>query len=174
VLDLNETAEVCRYIREGGDRNTFLARFRDAVSPGFDPDRDLAHIGLANQTTMLMSESLQVQELLRQAIVDRYGPDETAARFRAFDTICSATQDRQDAVVALLRTRRSTSCWSSAATTAATLAISREFVPKRSPRSTLPTRMLQSATTIRYRPAGGKIEVEATGWLPPLGNVSVG
>ncbi len=103
VLDLNETAEVCRYIREGGDRNAFLERFRDAVSPGFDPDRDLAHIGLANQTTMLMSESLQVQELLRQAIVDRYGPDEAAARFRAFDTICSATQDRQDAVVALLR-----------------------------------------------------------------------
>ena len=92
---------MCDYIRHGGDRDAFLARFRDAVSPGFDPDRDLEHIGLANQTTMLMSESLEVQELFRQAMTDRYGAEAAGSRFRAFDTICSATQDRQDAVVAL-------------------------------------------------------------------------
>ena len=103
VLNLEETGEVCDYIRDGGDRDAFLARFRDAVSPGFDPDRDLEHIGLANQTTMLMSESLQVQELFRQAMPDRYGARPLPSRFRAFDTICSATQDRQDAVVALLK-----------------------------------------------------------------------
>ena len=73
------------------------------MSPGFDPDRDLEHIGLANQTTMLMSESLEVQELFRQAMTDRYGAEALASRFRAFDTICSATQDRQDAVVVLLK-----------------------------------------------------------------------
>jgi len=172
---LNETAEVCRYIREGGDRNTFLARFRDAVSPGFDPDRDLAHIGLANQTTMLMSESLQVQELLRQAIVDRYGPDETAARFRAFDTICSATQDRQDAVVALLRDQAiDLMLVIGGYNSSNTCNLARICAEKVPTFHIADPECLQSATTIRYRPAGGKIEVEATGWLPPLGNVSVG
>ena len=81
----------------------FLERFGKAASPGFDPDRDLQRIGLANQTTMLMSESLRVQELFRQAMRDRYGDAGLAERFRAFDTICSATQDRQDAVVNLLK-----------------------------------------------------------------------
>ena len=102
MLNVEETNEVCDYIRHGGDRAQFLERFRDAVSPGFDPDRDLQRVGLANQTTMLMSESLEVQELFRQAMLDRYGAEALASRFRAFDTICSATQDRQDAVVALL------------------------------------------------------------------------
>ncbi len=60
VLDREEAADVCRYIREGGDREAFLARYAEAASPGFDPDRDLARVGLANQTTMLMSESLDV------------------------------------------------------------------------------------------------------------------
>jgi 4-hydroxy-3-methylbut-2-en-1-yl diphosphate reductase len=103
VLNLEETAEVCDYIRRGGDRARFLDRFGHAASRDFDPDRDLQRIGLANQTTMLMSESLQVQELFRQAMEDRYGKDGLAGRFRAFDTICSATQDRQDAVAALLK-----------------------------------------------------------------------
>ena len=72
------------------------------MSPGFDPDRDLARIGLANQTTMLMSESLEIQEKMRLAMRDRYGEAALRDRFRAFDTICSATQDRQDAVQRLL------------------------------------------------------------------------
>jgi len=60
-------------------------------------------VGLANQTTMLMSESLEIQEMLRAAMQDRWGPEALAGRFRAFDTICSATQDRQDAVLRMLR-----------------------------------------------------------------------
>ena len=87
------------YVRRGGDRGAFLARFRDAVSPGFDPERDLQRIGLANQTTMLMSESLDIGEMLNAAMLERYGEQDRAAHFQAFDTICSATQDRQDAVV---------------------------------------------------------------------------
>jgi 4-hydroxy-3-methylbut-2-enyl diphosphate reductase len=62
----------------------------------------LDRIGCANQTTMLMSESLKIGDMLRAAMADRYGPDQLAARFRSFDTICSATQERQDAVVELL------------------------------------------------------------------------
>ena len=72
------------------------------MSPGFDPDVHLQRIGCANQTTMLSSESLEIGEMFRAAMRDRYGDAELASRFRAFDTICSATQDRQDAVLALL------------------------------------------------------------------------
>ena len=72
------------------------------MSPGFDPDRDLERIGCANQTTMLMSESLEIGEMLRAAVKDRYGEAALPHHFRAFDTICSATQERQDAVIALL------------------------------------------------------------------------
>ncbi len=102
VLDREEAQIVCNYIRHGGDAPAFLARFGEAVSPGFDPDRDLERIGCANQTTMLMSESLEIGQMLGAAIADRYGQAEVARHFRAFDTICSATQERQDAVLALL------------------------------------------------------------------------
>ncbi|HTM24689.1 MAG TPA: 4-hydroxy-3-methylbut-2-enyl diphosphate reductase [Vicinamibacterales bacterium] len=102
VLDRGEAAAVCEYIRHGGDRGSFLARFGGASSPGFNPDTDLARIGCANQTTMLMSESLEIGEMFREAMRDRYGETDLASHFRAFDTICSATQERQDAVEALL------------------------------------------------------------------------
>ncbi len=105
VLDRNETQSVCDYIRGKGDRRRFLEQFSRAVSPGFDPDVHLQRIGLANQTTMLMSESLQIGEMIRQAMADRYGAEALNDHFRAFDTICSATQDRQDAVVDLLKER---------------------------------------------------------------------
>ena len=102
VFDRAEANLVCDYIRHGGDRNAFLAWFGHAASDGFDPDRDLQRIGLANQTTMLMAESLEIGEMFRVAMLDRYGEAGMPSRFRAFDTICSATQERQDAVIALL------------------------------------------------------------------------
>jgi 4-hydroxy-3-methylbut-2-en-1-yl diphosphate reductase len=106
VRDEAEADRVCRFIRGGGDEDAFIASFGEAVSPGFRPSAHLQRIGCANQTTMLMSESLAIGEKLRQAIADRYGPDELSARFRAFDTICSATQERQDAVQGLLDEQR--------------------------------------------------------------------
>jgi 4-hydroxy-3-methylbut-2-enyl diphosphate reductase len=175
VLNLEETARVCDYIRNGGDRDQFLSHFANAVSPGFDPDRDLAHVGLANQTTMLMSESLRVQELFRQAMAGRYGADELATRFRAFDTICSATQDRQDAVVSLLKERpidlmlviggyNSSNTCNLARICAETVPTFHIADPE----------CLESAQAIRFRPAGGKGEIRATGWLPAEGDLSVG
>jgi 4-hydroxy-3-methylbut-2-enyl diphosphate reductase len=106
VLDRAEAAIVCEFIRHGGDTRAFLARFGAATSAGFDPARDLERIGCANQTTMLMSESLEIGEMFRQAMIDRYGAAGIESRFRAFDTICSATQERQDAIVALLGNQR--------------------------------------------------------------------
>ena len=102
VFDREEAQLVCDYVRGGADRDAFLARFSKSASDGFDPDRDLCHIGLANQTTMLMSESLEIGEMLKAAMLARYGAPALPAHFEAFDTICSATQDRQDVVVALL------------------------------------------------------------------------
>jgi len=106
IRDKTEADYVCRYIADGGDREDFLLRFRKGMSPGFDPDRHLERIGLANQTTMLSSESLQIAEMIRVAMVRRYGEPSLPERFYSFDTICSATQDRQDAVVGLLREAR--------------------------------------------------------------------
>ncbi len=102
VLDMAETEEVCRYILGDGDRASFLTRFADAVSPGFDPDRHLERIGMANQTTMLSTESMAIANRVREAMRERWGEAGLEGRFRSFDTICSATQDRQDAIKALL------------------------------------------------------------------------
>jgi 4-hydroxy-3-methylbut-2-enyl diphosphate reductase len=175
ILDRTEAEEVCAYIRGHGDRETFMARFGKAVSAGFDPDRDLGHIGLANQTTMLMSESLDVQELFRQAMTDRYGTEAVGSHFRAFDTICSATQDRQDAVVVLLKEKpidlmiviggyNSSNTCNLARMCAAQVPTFHIADPE----------CLESADAIRYRPAGGKSEIRATGWLPAGRDVSVG
>jgi 4-hydroxy-3-methylbut-2-enyl diphosphate reductase len=103
VLDLNETDYVCDYIRNGGDKQAFLTKFKDAHSPDFDPDRDLVRIGVANQTTMLRGETEEVQRRLSRAIADRHGADQLPAHFRVFDTICGATQERQDALTVLLK-----------------------------------------------------------------------
>jgi 4-hydroxy-3-methylbut-2-enyl diphosphate reductase len=102
VLDLTEAELACDFIRHGGEAAAFADRFGGSTSPGFDPTRHLGRIGCANQTTMLMSESLTIGEMFGRAMIDRYGETEAKDRFRAFDTICSATQERQDAVVQLL------------------------------------------------------------------------
>jgi 4-hydroxy-3-methylbut-2-enyl diphosphate reductase len=175
VLNLDETRIVCDYIRQGGNRDEFLARFRDAVSPGFDPDRDLEHIGLANQTTMLMSESLEVQELFRQAMTDRHGPDALSSRFKAFDTICSATQDRQDAVVALLRDKPvDLMIVIGGYNSSNTCNLARICADRVPTFHIADPHCLESADLIRHRPAGGKGEVQATGWLPVGKDLSVG
>jgi 4-hydroxy-3-methylbut-2-enyl diphosphate reductase len=71
VYDHDEAGYVCEYIRRGGDRDEFLGRFGKAISPGFDPDVHLRHVGLANQTTMLSSESMEIGERFRAAMRDR-------------------------------------------------------------------------------------------------------
>ena len=101
VRDMAETEIVCDYIENGGDAPTFLARFQEAVSAGFDASIHLQRLGVANQTTMLSSDSLAIAARLRESIKRRFGEAELENRFRSFDTICSATQERQDAVVEL-------------------------------------------------------------------------
>jgi 4-hydroxy-3-methylbut-2-enyl diphosphate reductase len=175
VLDRAETGIVCDYIRDGGDRASFLAQFGVAASPGFDPDRDLQRIGVANQTTMLMSESVEVGELLRAAMRDRYGEAELDAHFQAFDTICSATQDRQDAVVALLAERKlDLMIVIGGYNSSNTCNLARLCATSRPTFHIADPDCLVSPAEIHYRPVESRTEVTATGWLPPAGPVTVG
>ena len=102
VRDMSEARLVCDYIEGRGDHRALVARFASAMSPGFDPDRDLVRVGVANQTTMLSGESLAIAAEVSKSMVKRYGEGSLAEHFRTFDTICSATQERQDAVLKLI------------------------------------------------------------------------
>jgi len=113
VLDLAEAQMVCDYILAGGvaaadpaeraaAREAFMARFAKASSPGFDPERDLTRLGVANQTTMLKSETEEIGRLFERTMLQRFGPAELGEHFLAFNTICDATQERQDAMFALV------------------------------------------------------------------------
>ncbi len=103
VFTLAETDYVCSYIVNGGSKTEFLSRFKGAYSEGFDPDLHLQSIGVANQTTMLRGETEEVQRRLKNAMIAKYGEDQLNQHFRFFDTICGATQDRQDALGKLLQ-----------------------------------------------------------------------
>jgi 4-hydroxy-3-methylbut-2-enyl diphosphate reductase len=103
VFNLAETDYVCDYILNGGDKAAFLEKFKGAYSEGFDPSLHLKAVGVANQTTMLRGETEEVQRRFRAAMEKKYGATDIANHFRFFDTICGATQDRQDALEKLLR-----------------------------------------------------------------------
>ncbi|MFO1496855.1 MAG: hypothetical protein U1G07_00405 [Verrucomicrobiota bacterium] len=102
VFTLAETDYVCDYITRGGNKAEFLEKFKGAYSAGFDPDVHLQAVGVANQTTMLRGETEEVQRRIRAAMAAKYSDAALAQHFRFFDTICGATQDRQDALEKLL------------------------------------------------------------------------
>jgi 4-hydroxy-3-methylbut-2-enyl diphosphate reductase len=102
VFTLAETDYVCNYILNGGNKEEFLNKFKGAYSAGFDPDVHLQAVGVANQTTMLRGETEEVQRRLRTAMEKKFGAATLDRHFRFFDTICGATQDRQDALQKLL------------------------------------------------------------------------
>jgi 4-hydroxy-3-methylbut-2-en-1-yl diphosphate reductase len=166
VKDRPEAGVVCEFIRGKGTAEALLDRFREATSPGFDPERDLQKIGLANQTTMLMTESLEIQERLRSAVRDRWGEEALAERFRAFDTICSATQDRQDAVLKMLEEGGlDLMVVIGGYNSSNTQALARICAQR------LPTYHISGAdriqgATLRHRPVGAHEETATEAWLP--------
>jgi 4-hydroxy-3-methylbut-2-enyl diphosphate reductase len=103
VFDMAEARMVCELIEGRGDPAAVAAHFARAASPGFDFGRDLTRIGVANQTTMLAGESLAIAAVFRQSLARVHGDAHIGEHFRSFDTLCSATQERQDAVIELLR-----------------------------------------------------------------------
>ena len=180
VLDREEAQVVCDFVRSGGNAARFLARFGDAVSPGFDPDRDLERIGCANQTTMLMSESLEIGEMLRAAMTDRYGEAALPHHFRAFDTICSATQERQDAVLALLDTQPLDLMLVVGGYNSSNTCNLARICAERVPTFHIADpECLVSADQVRHRPVGAPSttvspEQVSRGWLPPSNPLTVG
>ena len=179
VRDEAEAQEACAFIRQGGDAAAFVARFGEAVSPGFNPREHLQRVGCANQTTMLMTESLRIGQMFREAMADRYGEAELASRFRAFDTICSATQERQDAVVSMLDAHRVDLTVVIGGYNSSNTCNLARICAERAPAFHIAEPdCLVSATAIRHRPIGAPsttvvAEIVTSNWLPG-GPVSVG
>ena len=106
VRDMEEAQLVMDYIEQNEralPNAAFRAHFAPKASAGFDPDRDLERVGVANQTTMLASESLAIAAAVGESLARRHGRERLAEHFRSFDTICSATQERQDAILKMMQ-----------------------------------------------------------------------
>ena len=179
LLDTREASLVCDFITAAhppgsAARAALLERFREACSPGFDPDLHLSRIGCANQTTMLSTESFAIGDQFRAAIRQRYGAEAEAAHFRAFDTICSATQDRQDAVLAMLAELSLDAMivigGYNSSTTCNLARICAEKVPTY---HIADPSGLVSSDEIRHRDARTKAEVVSNHWLP-AGPLTIG
>jgi 4-hydroxy-3-methylbut-2-enyl diphosphate reductase len=180
VRDLPEAELVMQYLhhlaRDGrGDREAFLSRFAQAVSPGFDPDLHLRRIGVANQTTMLAKESLEIGERVGAAMEAAFGAAYRADGFRTFDTICSATQDRQDAVIELLAERPQLMLVVGGFNSSNTISLAALCAEQVTTYHIEDAEGVDPAAhRIHYRVAGVKhVEADAEGWLP-TGPVTVG
>ena len=173
VWDKAEAAKVCDYIRTGEDRETFAAQFSSKSSSGFDPDRDLKRVGVANQTTMLSSESLEIAEMLKTAMRDRYSAAELPGHFRTFDTICSATQDRQDAVMEMIKEPMNLMIVIGGFNSSNTSHLC-EIASQHAPAYHIDEAdCILSAREIRHKPVGSAVPVISRDWLPP-GPVTIG
>jgi 4-hydroxy-3-methylbut-2-enyl diphosphate reductase len=175
VRNMEEARIVCDYIEGRVGRDALLERFARAIAPNFDPDRDLRRVGVANQTTMLARESLAIGEEVGAAMERVYGAEHRAEHFRTFDTICSATQDRQDAVAALLTEPLDVMVVVGGYNSSNTISLAALCAER------VPTYHIEDADcidptagTIRHLPIGATAEVTVTGWLPPAPELRVG
>ena len=154
--------------------SALLERFKDAVSPGFDPDLHLQRVGCANQTTMLSTESMEIGDMFRAAMTARHGEAELPSRFRAFDTICSATQDRQDAVLKLLGEEPlDLMIVIGGYNSSNTCNLARICARQVPTYHVADPEGLMSAAEIRHRDVATRTEITTAGWLPE-GPLAVG
>jgi len=175
VRNLDEAQLVCDFIEGRLSATALMERFAHAASPNFDPARDLRRIGVANQTTMLARESLAVGELIGKSMARAHGEEYAKSNFRTFDTICSATQERQDAVVELLREPLDVMVVIGGYNSSNTMSLAALCS------ETVRTFHVEDADdidpdsgTIRHRPLGAKGETEESDWLPATGALRVG
>jgi len=176
VRNMEEARVVCDYIEGRRSKTELMAQFSHAASPHFDPDRHLKRVGVANQTTMLARESLAIGEEVGRAMARAFGAEYRAANFRTFDTICSATQDRQDAVDELLQEPLDVMLVVGGYNSSNTMSLAAICAEK------VPTYHVEDAEAIdpeagvvRYRPIGVHVEeANRAGWLPAAGPVRVG
>ncbi|MGI9140325.1 MAG: 4-hydroxy-3-methylbut-2-enyl diphosphate reductase, partial [Gemmatimonadaceae bacterium] len=118
-------------------------------------------------------ESLAIGQRVGEALARRHGQDYVAGNFRTFDTICSATQDRQDAVDELLREPLDAMVVVGGYNSSNTISLAAICALK------VPTYHIEDADcidpaagTIRHRAPAG--ETASHGWLAAGGPVRVG
>ncbi|MFQ5630103.1 MAG: 4-hydroxy-3-methylbut-2-enyl diphosphate reductase, partial [bacterium] len=167
VLDMKETEMVCEFIAGRWNKQAFTDYFRKAMSEGFDPDVHLQKIGVANQTTMLSNESLAIGKRIEKEIANKCGEENLAKHFRTFDTICSATQERQDAIMELVENEKLDVMLIlggyNSSNTGHLAEIASEYA---SAYHIDDARCLKSASVLRHKPVGKKDEIEQKAWLP--------
>lgn len=176
VRNMEQAHDVCDYIEgKGLPREAFLGKYRVQASPHFDPDVHLARIGVANQTTMLARESLAIGDAAGQAMERARGAAYRAANFRTFDTICSATQDRQDAVNELLREPLDVMLVIGGYNSSNTISLAALCDDR------VPTFHVADAScidveagSVRHVRPGSSEEIETAGWLRTPGRLRVG
>lgn len=173
VLNLQEAEYVSNYILHGGDRAEFLAKFSKAYSAGFDPDVDLVSVGIANQTTMLKTETENIGKLFEKTMMRKFGPENLNEHFLSFNTICDATQERQDAMLSLVEEKLDLMLVIGGFNSSNTTHLQEIAIDK-----TLPSYHIDSAerilpgNRIEHKPLGGDLVVTEN-WLPE-GNIVVG
>ena len=175
IRNMEEAQVVCDFIERRLSAEALMERFAHTASPNFDPARDLRRIGVANQTTMLARESMAIGELVGKSMASAYGEEYARENFRTFDTICSATQERQDAVVDLLREPLDVMVVIGGYNSSNTISLAALCS------ETVRTFHVEDADdidpeskAIRHRPLGGKEETETQAWLPESGPLRVG
>ena len=173
VLNLQEAEYVSNYILHGGDRAEFLAKFSKAYSAGFDPDVDLVSVGIANQTTMLKTETENIGKLFEKTMMRKFGPENLNEHFLSFNTICDATQERQDAMLGLVEEKLDLMLVIGGFNSSNTTHLQEIAIDK-----TLPSYHIDSAerilpgNRIEHKPLGRDLVVTEN-WLPE-GNIVVG
>jgi 4-hydroxy-3-methylbut-2-enyl diphosphate reductase len=175
VRNMDEAKVVCDYIEGRVSGEDLMSRFGHATSEGFDPVRDLARIGVANQTTMLARESLAIGAEVGNAMARARGEEYAKENFRTFDTICSATQERQDAVTELLQQPLDVMVVIGGYNSSNTISLAALCAEKVRTYHIEDAAAIDPATrTIRYRPPGAKQDAFETDWLSADGPVQVG
>jgi len=173
VFTLAETDYVCNYILHGGDKQEFLEKFKGAYSVAFDPDIHLKALGVANQTTMLRGETEEVQHRLRSAMIQKYGEANIDRHFRFFDTICGATQDRQDALEKLLRQPLDLLLVIGGYNSSNTSHLAEMGEARLATYFIKNAAMMESGQLIRHYDQHKHVEVETRDWLP-TGDATIG
>jgi 4-hydroxy-3-methylbut-2-enyl diphosphate reductase len=173
VLNMQEAEYVANYMLNGGDCQEFLTKFSKAMSAGFDPDRDLERVGVANQTTMLKGETEAIGKLFEKTMMQKYGVEHVNEHFLSFNTICDATQERQDAMFEIVEEDLDLMIVIGGYNSSNTTHLQEIAIERNLPSYHIDdVHRILSAEAIEHKPLGKAIE-QATNWLP-TGKIKVG
>jgi 4-hydroxy-3-methylbut-2-en-1-yl diphosphate reductase len=173
VLNMKQAEYIADYILNGGDKDEFMEKFSRACSPGFDPDKDLERVGIANQTTMLKSETEQIGKLFERTMMKKYGPTNLNEHFQSFNTICDATQERQDAMLGLVEEKLDLMVVIGGFNSSNTTQLQQIAIERGIPSYHIDSAArIGSGNRVEHKPLGRDLEVTEN-WLPP-GEIVVG